>query len=1048
MNTLLPPLSPEQWLFLAVLDAFEGPITIDAAGILAPLLPGPLFDLLEKSRSHDLIQKIDPAQFAIAPHIPLAAREKIGKINDTERLKCLVAEIEDKNLEACIGRNQMLTLFNKADMADKACELEVREAHHEYEQGNLDNSRKYLQSAVGRYYENREKLDLDEKFIHAVLELSNICFALGQGFKNTETFLHAAENVAAQNGYRRHHAMISLHLGRLYYFSDRRVEALDSLAGGIKEIEELGDEDILSQSAVFIGLFYFIKGLFKDAVRYFEKAEQTCEAGSKSMLQNPTAPLFLGYCASYLGQFHRAIGSLDYNWRLAAQRSDWALASTIRSVLGTILVILGKKQEALDHLRKSIREAARCDNSFGLCFSLGGMALQHFMEGRYGEAVKYLKLSGKEGERAGLVRQFASPWFLEMFYELHRLGYDGSFSEITFPQTLDSVLNGVNIHLRGVALRLRAKGKLAKAANLDEIRKDLTESQLLLEQTGDPVQLAKTMMEMARAELKSGNREEAQRLIHQSRRLLGGYLDEFFPDEFKNLIEEGAALPGNEPRQEEFLKRYIEMIESLYPSNDPQEILANVLIATGRMFGAERSGLFWFPSGKSSTAPELRAAVNLTKNEVVEKGFRKNLDLVVKAFQTNGHQVGRPDSRHDREPGQSVRSVLCIPVEVQGVVRGVYYYDNSYLDDAFDFLDPSTMKQMASHTNLVIERRLNYLKIKEERNLLASEKSLRVEDEKGPLLFRSRVMTGIFAQADQVSHTGSTILILGETGTGKELLARRIHQKSDRSGGPFIIVDSTTIPENLLESELFGYEKGAFTGAEKRKIGRIESAHGGTLFLDEIGELPLQAQAKLLRVLQEKEFSRVGGTRTLTSDFRLIAATNRDLLGEVEKGQFRRDLYFRLSVIPIQLPPLRERSGDIVLLANYFLGRYSKKYKRQSLSLADGQIKILNAYKWPGNVRELQNIIERAVLLSQGDCLELSLPIEEAGHFHHPWADTPPLDELQRRYIAHILKKTNNKVSGPGGAADLLGMKRTSLYSRMRVLHMKKPAENGLKKKP
>jgi len=377
---------------------------------------------------------------------------------------------------------------------------------------------------------------------------------------------------------------------------------------------------------------------------------------------------------------------------------------------------------------------------------------------------------------------------------------------------------------------------------------------------------------------------------------------------------------------------------------------------------------------------------------------------------------------------------LCIPLKFQEAVHGVLYFDNSYLEDAFGFVDDETMTQINRHTNIVIERRMHFLKIKEQVDLLMAEKSAQIELRGGGFVARSDVMKRLLKQTDQVAATESNILILGETGTGKELLANRIHLNSKRREGPHIVVDSTTIPESLMESELFGHEKGAFTGADRRKFGRIEMANKGTLFLDEIGELPLGAQAKLLRALQEKTFIRLGGTRTLKSDFRLVAATNRNLAEEVETGRFREDLYFRLNVIPLHLPPLREREADIDLLAQHFLHRYAARYQRTGLELSVDHKKMLRAYPWPGNIRELKNVIERAVLLSGKEGLELSLSAQIRPTVDHPFADTPSFNEMQRRYIGYILKETGGKV---GKAAELLGMKRTSLYTRMRILRMK-----------
>jgi transcriptional regulator with GAF, ATPase, and Fis domain len=337
---------------------------------------------------------------------------------------------------------------------------------------------------------------------------------------------------------------------------------------------------------------------------------------------------------------------------------------------------------------------------------------------------------------------------------------------------------------------------------------------------------------------------------------------------------------------------------------------------------------------------------------------------------------------------------------------------------------------MIRHLSIIVEKWMTFFKIRDERNLLASDKRTRIESQRNHIIARAPVMAKLLEQADHVATTDSSVLITGETGTGKELLASRIHHMSLQADGPFVVVDATTIPASLLESELFGHERGAFTGADQRKIGRIELAHKGTLFLDEIGELNIESQAKLLRTLQEKTFHRIGATQTQKSDFRLIAATNRNLAEEVEVGNFRRDLYFRLNVIPLFLPPLRDRGNDIILLANAFLNQYAIRYKKRVPELTPAQKKGLREYSWPGNVRELKNIMERAVILSTDKQINFDLP--SPGAVHPP--NRPHLDEIQRRYIQYILKYSGGKVSGPGGACEILGMKRTSLYSRMKAL--------------
>ncbi len=1032
-----PELSNEQWAFLAVLEAFGQPLGIDLAGHLAPLLPGPLFDLLEKTQSLGWVKKYGNNRFALEKkELPPEVLSRLLAINTPTHLGNLARKITYENGIEKVDLRDRLTLLDKAGWAKEAGECEIELARQALKENHPEQGHSYLEKAARRFIGISNEKPVGGLLLSAALEFSNLSFSLGSGFTKLEEILLKALEAADRLGDRRAHALSNLHLGRLYYFSDRRDEALVALSVGFEEIEELGDADIREQSAEFLGMFYFIKGLFRESLEYLDKMEESLDTGMDRMVINPIAPLFLGYCTAYLGQFHRAIGSLDFNWRLAVERSDKALSSSIQAVLGTVLVLMRKDQEGLFHLQQSHKEAIKVHNELGLYLAGGGLALYHFLQGRMEAAYELLKKTSLEGRSAGLIRQFASPWILEMLYEFHRLGFD-PIPNLEFAYLMDRLLSGINIHLQGVALRLRAKESLVRGGELAKVEEDLQESEKYLQQSGDPVQLSRTVMEKARLELGRGKRKSAEQLIHKAKGLLGGYGDEFFPDEFRHLLEKKESPLEPRGRNEEFLERYLEMIESLYPSENQSEILAKMLTSTSRIFGAERSGLFWFPSGNFTSQPELRAACNLTLREVKAGSFKNSMDIIKKAFRTNQPQVGRTSRDKSAETIQQVRSLMCIPIEIEGKTHGVLYYDNSYLDDTFDFSSPAIMKQMVGHTNLVIERRFRYLQVKEERNLLASEKSLLLEMNREEIIHCSKIMSGLLEQADHIAQTESSILILGETGTGKELLAKRIHEHSPRGKEPFIVVDVTTIPENLLESELFGHERGAFTGADIRKIGRLELAHQGTLFLDEVGELPLTAQTKLLRVLQEKTFNRLGGTRTITSNFRLIAATNRKLDEEVAAGRFRQDLFYRLNVIPLYLPPLRERQEDIALLAEYYIKQYAIKYKRRTLRLSNEQEKMLRSYRWQGNIRELKNVIERAVILSAENQLELNLPADIQSDQFNPFADSPSLEEVQRRYIKYIIQKSGGRISGPDGAAEMLGMKRTSLYSRMRALGMR-----------
>jgi len=297
-----------------------------------------------------------------------------------------------------------------------------------------------------------------------------------------------------------------------------------------------------------------------------------------------------------------------------------------------------------------------------------------------------------------------------------------------------------------------------------------------------------------------------------------------------------------------------------------------------------------------------------------------------------------------------------------------------------------------------------------------------------------------------VATTGSTVLIYGETGTGKELIARAIHNLSERRERTLVKVNCAAIPTGLLESELFGHEKGAFTGAIDRRIGRFELAHQGTIFLDEVEDIPLDLQSKLLRVLQEQEFERLGSSRTLRVDVRVVAATNADLAQMVEEKKFRSDLYYRLNVFPINVPPLRERPEDIPLLVHFFANKFAQQMRRPIESVPKETMAALVAYHWPGNIRELQNLIERAVILSRGSSLEIPLgELKQAPKIANHSNGGTTLDSVERDHILKVLGDSKWVIGGPTGAAARLGINRTTLKHRMRKLGIIRPQPSAAK---
>ena len=395
-----------------------------------------------------------------------------------------------------------------------------------------------------------------------------------------------------------------------------------------------------------------------------------------------------------------------------------------------------------------------------------------------------------------------------------------------------------------------------------------------------------------------------------------------------------------------------------------------------------------------------------------------------------------PGEMYEKAKAEGMNSFCDIPLisrkRLLGILAVARREENTFDDDQVNFLT-----QVANQVAIAIENATAYHKIAKLKDRLAQEK-LYLEDEiRGEMDFEGIVgqssgLRHVLNLVETVAPSDSTVLLLGETGTGKELIARAIHDRSRRKDRTLVKLNCAAIPTGLLESELFGHERGAFTGAISQKIGRLELAHQGTLFLDEVGDIPFEIQPKLLRALQEREFERLGSTRTQRVDVRLVAATNRNLEKMIESREFRSDLYYRLNVFPIRIPPLRERPDDIPLLVRYFTQKYARRMEKQIESIPAAVMKKLCSWQWPGNIRELENFVERSVILTHGPILRV--PVGEMTNGVNGAVHTSAADGSERENIIRVLKETKGRVAGTDGAAARMGLKRTTLISRMKKL--------------
>ena len=497
-------------------------------------------------------------------------------------------------------------------------------------------------------------------------------------------------------------------------------------------------------------------------------------------------------------------------------------------------------------------------------------------------------------------------------------------------------------------------------------------------------------------------------------------------------------------RSQERLKLLLELTNQVVSNLELRELLRTVSASVRRVMNCDVVGVMLpdaeakylrvfaldFPDSKGFFREETLIPIDGTHPG---EAFRTRKP-VVKTHQDSSEE--RYAEHYQRVVGEGVKSGCLVPLISRDRALGVLALGRRR-DSDFDRDEIEFLCQVAGQVAIAVENALAYGEIAELKDKLAQEKLYLEEEIRGEMDFegivgQSSALRQVLQLVETVAPSGSTVMLLGETGTGKELIARAVHDRSRRKDRTFVKLNCAAIPTGLLESELFGHERGAFTGAIAQKIGRLELADQGTLFLDEVGDIPLEVQPKLLRALQEREFERLGSTRTKKVDVRLVAATNRNLEKMIAEDKFRSDLYYRLNVFPIQIPPLRERPEDIPLLVRYFTQKYARRMEKQIESVPAASMRKLTRWHWPGNIRELENLIERAVILTRGSALEV--PVSDLGNGSAEKAVAAMPDSNQREEFLRILKETRGRVGGADGAAARMGVKRTTLISRMKKL--------------
>lgn len=829
-------------------------------------------------------------------------------------------------------------------------------------------------------------------------------------------------------------ALLEMHLAKNEWLMGKYTSAMNHFDQGWSMATETDDPNLSRSASIFGTFFLYWQGRFKEAVENYEKTVSDVEKHPKGRFPF-LATITSGYCYSQIGQITQGLGMIDAVRSLCLEREDSNIAAYTTGNMGCIMLDIHQVDDAISNIKTAIREASKTNNQWVKITGQLSLAYSYYLKGDNDRCMRYFRDFLNLRKKARILVNLY-PYLMELLWLIEE-GKLPSITGYTLKKEVTRCIREKNIFMKGVAYRYQALLQKKSKEPTQKILKSLENSIKWLEMSGHQFQLAETQLELARINLKSGDKEKAREYVNVASNKMASFNEDLIPADLRCLIKK-------QPVNEKLFKEVLQLGQKVADVFYSKDLISQVLSSVIRMTGAERCALFLLSDEYGKPKFRLRASKNITSAQINHPDFSSSLKLLEKVTKTGKGMIVESDSDDENAffANETICSRICVPMILRGKVVGVLYNDNRLLMSAFRETDLDLLAFFAAQAAFAIDNVRAYSEIKQLNRRLSQEKEYYKEEHSQSLKMDDIIgvspgMKNVLAQVEQVAKTEATALILGQTGVGKELIARAVHNQSIRRDKPFISVNCAALPETLITSELFGHEKGAFTGANHRRIGRFELADGGTLFLDEIGDIPSDVQVRLLRVLQTHEFERVGGAETLQSDFRLITATNKDLDLEVKEKRFRADLFYRLNVFPLSVPPLRERIEDIPLLSQHFLNVYSAKMKKSFNEIPEEEMEKLMKYNWPGNVRELENVIERGTILSREPNFrtpELRIQTNTSDHDN----DDLSLQHVEKQHILWVLNKTNWKIRGPGGAAEILEIHPSTLHFRMKKMGIQK----------
>lgn len=879
---------------------------------------------------------------------------------------------------------------------------------------------------IGSLYCDKNNLSKDI-FVDCVLNLSRVQFLRGITSLETVKLQERALELVSNRNSTYNDAILMVYTGINQTNIYRDADGFEMRSKGLRLLEQFDDSGIKDEFMFVKAWSYSWSGEVEKIISLYEDLIVLIEKNQiDTMSPFMYLPIIFGYF--YLGEFSKALVISEILYKHAMEEKDLQAAAMMLSVLGRCHVYLNNLDIAESLLYKALEEASQIEYNWAKYYTLIALAFLHFKRKNVVGCIDALELSDNLSKENNLGNIQNSPFILDIFKFIDESGKPCSLQN--YETKVNFVLQSTSRLMRGVALRHDAERKINGNYTPEEIINTFNQSIRLLTKVGSPIEIGYSQMSLARYLLAIGNKESASKYAQRAYENLYIADGDSFSSELLSLV--------NRNNDSVNIKIKLEILAlELRHILDKEKMMARMIASLEKILQAECGAVVEYHGKKCDISFKENIVNNKAeadyKDIFADCAFAKETRKIFSFCKTYDYKV-ETEQKVLLSLLQSPSFKVAIPILQSDGCSAVMYIE-SYLRDVNLAEDEKNAllhfaESIADHF---------YALAAEEAVQNETAKVFSLDGKESQEEFFSSTNSEIVEIEKLIERVGMTdvpVLITGETGVGKEYFAKKVFQNS-RYKKKFIKVNCGAIPESLLESELFGYEKGSFTGASHTKIGYFEAANGGTVFLDEIGELPLYAQTKLLRVLQEKTIMRVGSVVETKVDFRLIAATNRDLKKEVENGTFRQDLYYRINLIPLTIPALRERKNDIIDFAKFFLERFSSELGMENCVFSEQSLRWLLDYSWPGNVRELENVIHRAVLMTNSPQIDIQ-PVRLEGTTESGTQKIETLEEVERKHIIKVLDYCNGRIGGQGGAAELLGMKRTTLNSRIEKLGIKK----------